>query len=129
MPDLFLLFSHTITPIQEEQAYMELGVGSIIEPPLEIRKIWSAIPPADDALMPFLPPVFSWLEQNAESGDFVLIQGDFGATYLLVRHALTRGYIPVYSTTEREAVETRLEDEGRQVTHTFRHVFFRRYGQ
>ncbi|MBW2659998.1 MAG: hypothetical protein JRC87_10485, partial [Deltaproteobacteria bacterium] len=41
----------------------------------------------------------------------VLIQGDFGACYLLIQHALNKDYIPIYSTTERKAVERQLEDD------------------
>ncbi len=33
MADLFLLFSHTITPLQEKHAYTELGVEKIITAP------------------------------------------------------------------------------------------------
>ncbi len=129
MSDLILIFNHTITPVQEEQAKEELGVENIVVPPQDIRTLWTAVPPAAEALVPFLQPVVSWLDQNVNKGDFVLIQGDFGACYLMVQHALKKEYIPVYSTTERKAVERQLTDGGIQVTHTFRHVYFRKYGQ
>jgi len=128
MPDLFLIFSHTITPLQEKQAHRELGVEKIIAPPRAIRNIWAAIPPDKEVLLPLLQSVFSWLDRNAQKGDFVLIQGDFGASFLLVRHALHKEYIPVYSTTERKAVENKLDDGEIRLTHIFRHVCFRRYG-
>jgi hypothetical protein len=35
----------------------------------------------------------------------VLIEGDFGACYLMVRFALEKGLVPLYSTTRREAEE------------------------
>lgn len=129
MPDLFLLFNHTITPAQKNQARQKLAVTNIVVPPAEISELWGALPAADKALLPCLQPVIAWLDQHAVKGDYVLIQGDFGACYLLVRHALEKGYIPVYATTERQAVEKGLEDGGVELTHTFRHVCFRRYGQ
>ncbi len=129
MADMFLLFNHTLTPVQEEQARRELGVRQIIEPPGDLRRIWAAVPPREEAIRPHLLPVITWLDAQAVAGDFVLIQGDFGACFLLADHALNQGYIPVYSTTERRAVEEQLADGGIRLTHTFRHVRFRIYGR
>jgi len=80
-------------------------------------------------LLLLLQPVFSWLDRNAQKGDFVLIQGDFGASFLLVQHALHKEYIPVYSTTERKAVERLLEDGQVELIHQFYHIRFRKYGK
>jgi hypothetical protein len=129
MAELFLLFNHTITPVQEQQARLELGVERITEPPEDIRRTWAAIPPQEENIAPILAPVIAWLDDHAAPGDYVLIQGDFGACFLLAIHAMNRGYIPVYSTTERHAVEKKLDDGGVRLTHTFRHVRFRKYGQ
>ncbi len=128
MADLLLLFNHTITPVQEEQARLELGVELIVTPPAEISSIWAAIPPEAEGIRATLAPVMSWLDDQAVPGDFILVQGDFGACFLLADHALNRGYIPIYSTTERRAVEEHLDDGGVRLTHTFRHVRYRRYG-
>lgn len=129
MSNLFLLFSHSMTPMQEEQARIELGVEKIIEPPINIRSLWSALPPEEETLLSLLEPVIQWVDQEARKEDYILIQGDFGACYLLVQHAMESGYIPIYSTTERKAEEKILDDGGVQLTHTFRHVCFRKYGQ
>ena len=129
MADLFLLFNHTITPIQEEQARLELGVERIIEPSAHIHSIWAGLPPGDEGLAPVLEPVVSWLDNEAVPGDYVLIQGDFGACFLMVRHALEKGLVPIYSTTNRQAVEKLMDDGSVQLTHRFRHVRFRQYGK
>jgi len=129
MSDLFLIFNHTFTPLQERQAYRELGVEKIIAPPRAVRSLWAAIPPDEETLISLLQPLFSWLDHNAQKGDFVLVQGDFGASFLLVRYALNKMYIPIYSTTERKAVENKLDNGEIRLTHTFRHVCFRKYGQ
>lgn len=81
-PTLFLLFNHRLTRFQEEDARNSLGVERIIEPPLEIREFWSQVPPEADSLEEYLAPVFVWLAAMARSGDFVLVQGEFGATWL-----------------------------------------------
>lgn len=129
MPRLFLVFNHTFTLSQQENARLELGVENIIEPPLELRRRWASIPPEAPSLRPWLQPFGDWLAELAQPGDFVLIQGDFGACYLLVRFALEHDLVPVYATTERHAREERLDDGRVKLEHTFDHVRFRRYGE
>lgn len=129
MPRLFLFFNHTFTLSQQAEARADLGVSAIIEPPLDLRRCWANIPPAEPTLHPWLQPVFDWLTLHGQTGDYILVQGDFGACYLLVRFALERGLIPVYATTERHAREQRLDDGRVRLEHTFAHVRFRRYGE
>ena len=77
----------------------------------------------------FLKPVREWLAEVAAMADFVLIQGDFGATCLMVAFANNLGLTPVYSTTYREATETHQSDGSVTLTHQFRHCRFRTYGR
>jgi hypothetical protein len=46
----------------------------------------------------------------------------------MVIFASSKGLIPVYSTTSREAVEKHHPDGSVELTHRFRHGLFRRYG-
>ena len=127
-PQLFLLFNHSITPLQEEDAHESLGVRRIVAPSDEIQRLWRHIPPDMEKIEGFLSPIRNWLLEHAESGDFILIQGDFGACFLMVRFAFKKGYVPIYSTTEREAFENHGEDGSITLTHRFQHRIFRRYG-
>lgn len=129
MPNLLLLFNHTITNAQRKDSVRQLGIERIIEPPPDIRAVWSALPPEEENLVPVLEPVVDWLDSTASAGDYVLVQGDFGACWLLVNHCLRRGFIPVYSTTRRHAVEEHLDDGTVRLVHRFSHVRFRKYGQ
>lgn len=129
MIQLFLVFNHTFTSNQQENAHRELGVENIIEPPQELRHRWATIPPEAPSLRSWLQPLCDWLAEQAQPGDYVLIQGDFGACYLLVCFALKHDLIPVYATTERHAREERLDDGRVKLEHTFDHVRFRRYGE
>lgn len=129
MPKLFLVFNHTFTLSQQENARDELGVENILEPSLELSRRWANIPPEAPSLRPWLQPICDWLAAQAQAGDYALIQGDFGACYLLVRFALERNLIPVYATTERHAREEWLADGRVKLEHTFEHVRFRRYGE
>jgi len=129
MPNLVVLFNHTLTAPQEADARAGLGVEGIVEPPEDIRKAWANVPPEPDGLSGYLAPVFAWLEATARPQDFVLVQGEFGATFLLVRFCLEHGLVPVYSTTRREAVEDHRPDGSVVVRHVFSHVRFRCYGR
>ncbi len=126
---LFLLFNHRLTGQQADDARASLGVGRIVAPPEAIQSLWSQVPPEIDDLGPYLAPVFTWLAAEARPGDFVLIQGEFGATFLAVREAHRLGLIPVYSTTSRQAVEEHLPDGRVEISHVFGHVRFRRYAK
>ncbi|MBV5329965.1 MAG: hypothetical protein JZU65_20460 [Chlorobium sp.] len=126
---LFLFFNHTFTLSQQDNARTEMGVDAIIEPPMELRRHWAEVPPTEAQLLPYLQPVFAWINEHALPGDFILVQGEFGACYLLVRFALDMGLVPIYATTERHAREERLTDGRVKMEHTFDHVRFRRYGE
>ena len=129
MSDLYLLFNHQLTDNQAEQAGLELGVQAIHKPPSEVSRSWANIPPEPAAIRDILESVFSWIDSTVSAGDFLLVQGDFGACYLVLEHIRTAGIIPVYATTRRQAVEQRLADDTVQLTHRFQHVRFRTYGQ
>lgn len=125
-PQMFILFNHSLTEAQRGDAEKNLGVTSFIVPPPELSDIWSQLPPDAPALTPVLAPFFRWLEREARAGDYLLVQGDFGATFLLAQKAFSLGLIPLYSTTRREAAEEHLGDEI-HISHHFRHVRFRKY--
>ncbi|MGB9617843.1 MAG: CRISPR-associated protein Csx20 [Desulfomonilaceae bacterium] len=125
---LFILFNHTLTVSQEADARQSLGVAAIISPPPEISRLWADIPPESDSLTDYLTPIYAWLTQEARPGDYVLIQGEFGATWLMVNQAMRLGLIPIYSTTRRVAEDVILPNGVVETRHRFAHVRFRRYG-
>lgn len=127
MPNLLILFNHTLTKTQISDARTSLGVNEIIEPSEKVRRYWRTIPPKIASLQGHLEPVRKWLADNATTGDLVLIQGEFGAIWIMVNFAFECGLIPIYSTTRREAVEKHDEDGSVQISHTFDHVRYRRY--
>lgn len=126
---LILLFNHTLTTLQEADARASLGVDRIVLPPAAIQARWSGVPPEIDDLDDWLAPVFAWLAAEGRNGDYALIQGEFGATCLAVREAFRLDLVPIYSTTQREAVEEHTSDGRVHIHHTFAHVRFRRYGR
>jgi len=125
---LFSVFNHTLTPVQIQAATDLLGVTDIIEMPERLKKVWQQIPAELETIKPIIEPVQEWLKECAGPFDFVLIQGDFGATWLMVDFAFKHGLVPVYSTTRREAKETVQADGSVKTEHIFQHQIFRRYG-
>lgn len=128
MPALFVIMNHRIAAVQEADARTSLGVDRIVEMPEALAALWSQIPSDLEAIGSFLKPVQSWLSKSASPGDYVLIQGDFGACYLMVVFSFSRNLIPIYSTTSRVAVENHYPDGTVEVSHRFKHRLFRRYG-
>lgn len=129
MKTLFLIFSHTLTPEQVLDAEASLGVSEFIGLPPDLQTLFSQVPADLESLQQYLRPIFNWIDQNAsDNDDYVLIQGDFGATYLLVDYCKTFGYaIPIYATTERAVINETQEDGSVTVQRIFRHKRFRKY--
>jgi len=125
---LFLIFNHQITTIQQHDARRSLAVDRITDLPPDLKTMWRQIPPDLAGIDNYLEPIKRWLKKHSSKGDYVLIQGDFGACFIMVNFALEQGLIPFYSTTEREAVEEHGDDGSIRLTHHFKHRIFRRYG-
>jgi hypothetical protein len=118
-----------MTRLQEEDACGSLRVERIVDLPEGLKALWNQVPPDLPGISEYLKPVRSWLAENARPGDYVLIQGDFGATYLMVEFAFEKGLVPIYSTSKREATEEHAEDGSVKLSHRFEHQRFRRYGE
>jgi hypothetical protein len=126
---LFLIFNHQFTSKQESDARSSLGVSNIINMPGDLQELWSNIPPELPKINSYLEPIRRWLTSRAKRGDYVLVQGDFGACYLMVEFSLEKGLDPVYSTTGREVLEELGPNGSVKLTHHFQHRIFRRYGR
>ncbi|WP_456416624.1 CRISPR-associated protein Csx20 [Methanocaldococcus sp.] len=123
---MFLLFSHNLTNDQIKDAKENLKVNKFIYLPKELQNIWSNIPPEVEDITDYLKPIKEFLKNNANDGDYVLIQGNFGATYNMVNYAFENNLIPIYATTKRVVKEV-IED-GKVITiREFKHCRFRKY--
>jgi hypothetical protein len=128
MTKLFILLNHDINDLQKQDADKN-GIKDFIHLPSDLKKIWENLPPDMGKLDPLLKTIKQWLADMALPGDHVLIQGDFGACWLMVKFAFEHRLVPVYSTTERKAVEIRNADGTTQTVRQFKHVIFRKYGE
>jgi len=122
---MFLLFSHTLSDEQAVDARDGLGVDEIVYLPQELQALWSGFDPSLERVD--TEGFERFLSKEANIGDIVLIQGDFGASFKMVQFALENKLIPVYATTKREVTE--LVEEGEKIKKSiFKHVRFRQYG-
>jgi len=127
MNKMLLLFSHELTVDQREDADASLTINEFVPLSPDLQELWENIPPIKPMLSDYLEPFRRWIKENADWGDYVLIQGDFGAAYSMVSFAFSAGLIPIYATTERESIETQMPDGGVKLERIFKHRMFRRY--
>ena len=122
---IFLIFSHKLTNVQIE-GLKRTGIINFEYLPADLQNIWSGIPPDVEKLEDYLKPVFEWLGKVSTSGDWALVQGDFGAVCLTVDFCFNNSLVPVYATTKRNTVE-KMENGKLIKVSQFEHVRFRRY--
>lgn len=124
---MLLIFSHKLTETQETDAKSQLNIDEFIYLPEELQNLWSNINPFGAFQQEWLKPIMDWIIEKGNKDECcLLIQGEFGATYLLVAWAQKLGYQTVYSTSKRKVIERR---EGSEVVtqRIFEHVQFREY--
>lgn len=123
MKTLFMLINHALTPEQEEDARKNLDVGKFVN--IADSK-WSDIDPSEKSIIKFVEAYKDKLRLQAKAGDVLLVQGDFGATYNMIRFAKNMGLIAVYATTNR-IVSERVENGKVVIKREFKHARFREY--
>lgn len=126
MKQLFLLFSHTLTDAQKQDAKNSLHVDRFVSLPPDLQRLWSNIPENDKDISDYLFPLKKYLKLYAKKDDYILIQGDFGGVYDMVNFSKSIGLTPLHSTTKREVQEQTVNNTV-QKTSTFKHVLYRRY--
>lgn len=105
MKKLVLLFSHQLTAQQEIDAKENLKCDEILYMPKELKEKWQDLGIERD-----LAEFKKFLSEVTTEGDYVLVQGEWGATYEMINYCKEKNLIPIYSSTKRE-VEERKEGE------------------
>ncbi|NLW39536.1 MAG: hypothetical protein GXY96_01210 [Tissierellia bacterium] len=123
---LLTIISHLLMEEQILEAKNKLGVDFIITMPEDVKSIWSDISPYGPLPSDRLDKIIEWIEKESVEGDYVLVQGDFGATYYIVDFCFKSKRIPIYSTTKRE-VEEFIKDGQIEIKRIFKHINFRKY--
>ena len=124
----FSVFNHTLTDQQIIDIKNNLKVDIIVPLPESLKPVWGQIPPELESIDDFIAPVKHWVKTNAHESDIILLQGDFGATWLMVKFAFENRLTPVYATTSRKVSEKVQKDGSLKTEHIFVHQIFRKYG-
>ena len=123
MKTFFTLINHTLTSEQEEDARKNLNVDKFVN---IADAMWSDIDPSEKSVIKFVETYKDKLKKQAKVGDILLVQGDFGATYNMIRFAKSMGLIVVYATTNR-IVSEQVENGKVVIKREFKHARFREY--
>ncbi len=123
---LYIIMSHKFNERQRKDAEINHNITNFVELPENLKQKWRNIPPESDCLQSIIDIFSNWVLEQYQTGDIVMIQGDFGATYGVVK-ALSKCDIPCcYATTKRNAIEY-VEGTKTVKESTFIHVKFRFY--
>ena len=126
---MILLFSHTLSEKQREDAKKSYGVSEFIYLKRELQQIWSNISEDVENISGLLKDIKNFIKVTAKKDDIVLIQGDFGAVYEMINFSKELGLITVYATTKRVASEN-INENGQSIKKSlFEHRRFREYGK
>lgn len=126
---LLILFSHSLTDSQKSDIQKNLRIkeSNIVQLPEDLKIKFSKVPPDLKSIKKFSGQFTEWIKRNAEAGDYVLIQGDYGVSFLLVDFCLKNRLVPLYATTERIQQEEKNPDGSVTIKKKFTHKLFRRY--
>lgn len=125
MRTAFCLLNHPLTAKQIEELRGKFGVVQIKYPTQELSAQWSQVSATENTDMELIAFVTEWL-QSARKNDILIIQGEFGTTFMLVDWALKQGLVPLHAVTRRIAKE---QQNGETVhrQYVFEHICFRKY--
>ena len=112
-----LVFSHQLTE--------EYSVKKIEKLPDNLQNTWSNVT-IGESYKENLEKIKEYISKNFHIGDILVIQGNWGYTYNLVKWAIENEYLPVYSYTERNVEEIKDGEDVKKISY-FRHVKFLKY--
>ncbi len=130
MADLHLLFNHVLTKEQIREAEDVFRVKDVYTLPPRLSALWAEVSPRGELDKSHLAPIERWLTEKAQEGDYVLVQGECGATFYMVDLCFKRGLVPIYATTDHPGAGRGAHHDDHVVRGGhFGHVNFRRYSR
>ena len=122
---VLLVFSHQLTENQEKELIEEYKVKEIKNLPEELQNMWSNVSIKKN-YKENLEKIKKFIKENFNKDDIILIQGNWGYTYNLVKWSIENELIPVYSYTERNVEEIKEGEIVKKISY-FEHVKFVKY--
>ena len=120
-----LLFSHQLTENQEKELVENFRVKKIVSLSSELQEMWSNVSIKEN-YKENLEKIKKYIEENFNENDVMLVQGNWGYTYNIVRWSIEKKLVPVYSYTERNVEEIKDGENVKKISY-FKHVKFIEY--
>lgn len=127
MKKFIFIFSHQATAQQLEGVMNQYGINEVTYLPKNISAKWSQVPTDLSSLTEYSKTFIDWLELESNVGDIILIQGEFGLTYLMVTWCFLNNRVPIHAVSERKSSEHKTENGKIIRTQEFFHKRFRNY--
>ena len=106
MSRMFLLFNHTLSPIQVADATDNHGVQEFVSLPADLHAQFRQVDPATSVLG-LAGEVVGFLEESGiDEEDLVLLQGEFRLSFAVATFLLSKGIKVVVATSRRDSVES-----------------------
>ena len=120
-----LLFSHQLTENQEKELVENFKVKKIVSLSSELQEMWSNVSTKKN-YKENLEKIKKYIEENFNENDVMLVQGNWGYTYNIVKWSIEKKLVPVYSYTERNVEEIKDGENVKKISY-FKHVKFIEY--
>lgn len=120
-----LLFSHQLTENQEKELVENFKVEKIVSLSSELQEMWSNVSIKEN-YKENLEKIKKYIEENFNENDVMLVQGNWGYTYNIVKWSIEKKLVPVYSYTERNVEEIKDGENVKKISY-FKHVKFIEY--
>ena len=120
-----LLFSHQLTENQEKELVENFKVKKIVSLSSELQEMWSNVSIKEN-YKENLEKIKKYIEENFNENDVMLVQGNWGYTYNIVKWSIEKKLVPVYSYTERNGEEIKEGENVKKISY-FKHVKFIEY--
>lgn len=128
MNKVIIIFSHILTEEQTKELIKDYNISKFIELPEKLKYTWGSVDPNEDLEKQLLGiKDFLIKEKNTKEKTYVIVQGDFGATFHLVNFCLDNGFLPMYASSIRDYEFEKRDDGTIKNIHYFRHERFRLY--
>ena len=122
---VLLLFSHQLTENQEKELVENFKVKKIVSLSSELQEMWSNVSIKKN-YKENLEKIKKYIEENFNENDVMLVQGNWGYTYNIVKWSIEKRLVPVYSYTERNVEEIKDGENVKKISY-FKHVKFIEY--
>ena len=120
-----LLFSHQLTENQEKELVENFKVKKIVSLSSELQEMWSNVSIKEN-YKENMEKIKKYIEENFNENDVMLVQGNWGYTYNIVKWSIEKRLVPVYSYTERNVEEIKDGENVKKISY-FKHVKFIEY--